>query len=80
VLNSCACHDEPAIFASLPARVGRVGDNHLGGCYSHRAAKAAHNMLLRAPAESAESLLQVLSNLSPESSGQFYDWQGNIPW
>jgi len=38
-------------------------------------------MLLRAPAESAESLLQVLSNLSPESSGQFYDWQGKTkPW
>ena len=115
-------HDEPAIFASLSARVGSIQDNHLGGWYSYRAAKAAHNMLLRTiaqewrvshrnaaivalhpgtvhsplsapfispsykhpvrtPAECAESLLQVLSNLSPESSGQFYDWQGKtIPW
>ena len=115
-------HDEPAIFASLSARVGSIEDNHLGGWYSYRAAKAAHNMLLRTiaqewrvshrnaaivalhpgtvhsplsapfiapsykhpvrtPAECAESLLHVLSNLSPESSGQFYDWQGKtIPW
>jgi NAD(P)-dependent dehydrogenase (short-subunit alcohol dehydrogenase family) len=115
-------HDEPAILASLSARVGSIEDNHLGGWYSYRAAKAAHNMLLRTiaqewrvshrnaaivalhpgtvhsplsapfitsgykhpvrtPAECAASLLQVLSNLSPESSGQFYDWQGKaIAW
>jgi NAD(P)-dependent dehydrogenase (short-subunit alcohol dehydrogenase family) len=115
-------HDEPAIFASLSARVGSIEDNQLGGWYSYRAAKAAHNMLLRTiaqewrvshrnaaivalhpgtvhsplsapfitpsykhpvrtPAECAESLLQVLSNLPPESSGQFYDWQGKtIAW
>jgi hypothetical protein len=36
---------------------------------------------VRTPVECAESLLQVLSNLSSESSGQFYDWQGKtIPW
>jgi NAD(P)-dependent dehydrogenase (short-subunit alcohol dehydrogenase family) len=115
-------HDEAAIFASLSARVGSIEDNHLGGWYSYRASKAAHNMLLRtiahewrmshrnaaivalhpgtvasplsapfitsgykhpvrSPSECAESLLQVLSNLPPEPSGQFYDWQGKIiPW
>jgi NAD(P)-dependent dehydrogenase (short-subunit alcohol dehydrogenase family) len=40
-------HDEPGIFASLSARVGSIGDNGLGGWYSYRASKAAHNMLLR---------------------------------
>jgi len=35
-------HDDPAIFASLSARVGSIEDNHLGGWYSYRASKAAH--------------------------------------
>lgn len=34
-------------FASLSARVGSIGDNHLGGWYSYRAAKAAQNQLFR---------------------------------
>ncbi|WP_112323934.1 SDR family NAD(P)-dependent oxidoreductase [Oceanibium sediminis] len=37
----------PAIFASLSARVGSIGDNHIGGWYSYRAAKAAQNQILR---------------------------------
>lgn len=40
-------HDEPAMLASLSARVGSIEDNHSGGWYSYRAAKAAQNMLLR---------------------------------
>lgn len=40
-------HGEPAVFASLSARVGSIGDNRLGGWYSYRAAKAAQNQLLR---------------------------------
>jgi NAD(P)-dependent dehydrogenase (short-subunit alcohol dehydrogenase family) len=40
-------HDEPAMFASLSARVGSITDNGMGGWYSYRASKAAHNMLLR---------------------------------
>lgn len=39
--------DQPSHFASLSARVGSIGDNHLGGWYSYRAAKAAQNQLLR---------------------------------
>jgi NAD(P)-dependent dehydrogenase (short-subunit alcohol dehydrogenase family) len=39
-------HKEPALLASLSARVGSLEDNKLGGWYSYRAAKAAHNMLL----------------------------------
>lgn len=37
----------PTIIASLSARVGSIADNHLGGWYSYRASKAAHNMLLK---------------------------------
>lgn len=37
----------PLHFASLSARVGSIGDNHLGGWYAYRAAKAAQNQLLR---------------------------------
>ncbi len=40
-------HDEPAILASLSARVGSIEDNQAGGWYSYRASKAAHNMLLK---------------------------------
>jgi len=39
-------HQEPALLASLSARVGSLEDNKLGGWYSYRASKAAHNMLL----------------------------------
>lgn len=34
-------------FAALSARVGSISDNHLGGWYGYRAAKAALNMMLR---------------------------------
>ena len=35
------------VFATLSARVGSIGDNHLGGWYSYRASKAALNQLVR---------------------------------
>lgn len=41
---------EPAIIAALSARVGSISDNHLGGWYGYRAAKAALNMLIRSAA------------------------------
>ena len=40
-------HGAPAVFASLSARVGSIGDNRLGGWYAYRASKAAQNQLLR---------------------------------
>jgi NAD(P)-dependent dehydrogenase (short-subunit alcohol dehydrogenase family) len=40
-------HDQPAMVASLSARVGSIEDNGAGGWYSYRASKAAHNQLLR---------------------------------
>ena len=121
-LSDLLRHGEGSIFASLSARVGSIEDNRLGGWYSYRASKAAHNMLLRTiahkwrishpdtvivalhpgtvcsrlskpfispgynknvhtPAEAADYLLSVISGLTAESSGQFFDWQGEaIAW
>ena len=39
--------DGKAVFATLSARVGSIGDNRLGGWYSYRASKAALNQLVR---------------------------------
>ena len=39
--------DGIAVFATLSARVGSIGDNRLGGWYSYRASKAALNQLVR---------------------------------
>jgi len=36
-----------AVFASLSARVGSIGDNRLGGWYAYRGSKAAQNMFIR---------------------------------
>jgi NAD(P)-dependent dehydrogenase (short-subunit alcohol dehydrogenase family) len=39
-----------AVFATLSAKVGSIGDNRLGGWYSYRAAKAALNQLVHTAA------------------------------
>lgn len=43
-------HRERAIFATISAKVGSIGDNQLGGWYGYRASKAALNMLIRTAA------------------------------
>jgi NAD(P)-dependent dehydrogenase (short-subunit alcohol dehydrogenase family) len=40
-------HSERAVFASISARVGSIGDNRLGGWFAYRASKAAQNMFTR---------------------------------
>lgn len=40
-------HRDRAIFATISAKVGSIGDNQLGGWYGYRASKAALNMLMR---------------------------------
>ncbi|WP_136253909.1 SDR family NAD(P)-dependent oxidoreductase [Onishia niordana] len=57
----------PAIFASLSARVGSIGDNGLGGWYAYRASKAAHNMLLKGASVELKRLNKqaILLNLHP---------------
>jgi len=42
--------DARAVFATLSAKVGSIGDNRLGGWYSYRASKAALNQLVRTAA------------------------------
>jgi NAD(P)-dependent dehydrogenase (short-subunit alcohol dehydrogenase family) len=42
--------DRRCLFGSLSARVGSIGDNRLGGWISYRAAKAAHNQIVRTAA------------------------------
>jgi len=37
-------NDQPAIFATISARVGSISDNQMGGWYSYRMSKAALNM------------------------------------
>lgn len=39
--------DRRAMFATLSAKVGSIGDNRLGGWYAYRASKAALNQLVR---------------------------------
>ncbi len=39
-----------AVFATLSAKVGSIGDNRLGGWYSYRASKAALNQFVRTAA------------------------------
>ncbi|MDQ3038392.1 MAG: SDR family NAD(P)-dependent oxidoreductase [Pseudomonadota bacterium] len=41
------CRGQPAVFASLSARVGSIGDNRAGGWYAYRASKAAQNQLMK---------------------------------
>ncbi|PMB18980.1 SDR family NAD(P)-dependent oxidoreductase [Fischerella thermalis] len=40
-------HSDRSVFASISAKIGSIGDNHLGGWYGYRASKAALNMLMR---------------------------------
>ncbi|MDF1609767.1 SDR family NAD(P)-dependent oxidoreductase [Hoeflea sp. YIM 152468] len=42
--------DGKAVFATLSARVGSIGDNALGGWYSYRASKAALNQFVHSAA------------------------------
>ena len=39
--------DGRAVFATVSAKVGSIGDNELGGWYAYRAAKAALNQLVK---------------------------------
>ena len=55
-LVPCMPRRERALFVSISARVGSIGDNRLGGWYSYRASKAAQNMLIKtASVEAARS-------------------------
>ena len=59
--------NERAVYATLSARVGSIEDNHKGGWYGYRAAKAARNMLLETAAIelSRKRPLAVFAALQP---------------
>ncbi len=118
MLKSC----DRVIFATLSAKVGSIGDNHLGGWYGYRASKAALNMFMRSIAleyrrtckgtivvvlhpgttetnlsepfrrgvppeklfsidRTVTQLMQVMNQLTPEDSGEFFSWDGTkVPW
>ena len=49
--SALLAHRERAVFASISARVGSIGDNRLGGWYAYRGAKAAQNMFTKTLAD-----------------------------
>ncbi|MGV0911264.1 SDR family NAD(P)-dependent oxidoreductase [Martelella sp. FOR1707] len=53
--------DRRAIFGCLSARVGSIGDNHIGGWTSYRASKAALNQIVRTTSIEARRKLRGLS-------------------
>lgn len=76
---------ERAVIANLSARVGSIGDNHLGGWYAYRASKAAQNMFTRTAAielgryrRTAESICVALhpGTVDTDLSRPF---QSNVP-
>ena len=110
--------NERVIFLSFSARVGSISDNRLGGWYSYRASKAAHNMFVKtlsieakfkyphfciasyhpgtvdtklskpftkrypaeklfSPSRAVQEVMNVISTLEAENSGEFFAWDGS---
>jgi len=82
-LEACIPTRERAIFASISAKVGSIGDNRLGGWYAYRASKAAQNMALKTLAiEWARSRRQaVVVALHPGTTDTDLSrpFQANVP-
>lgn len=74
---------ERAVFASLSARVGSIGDNRLGGWYAYRAAKAAQNMFIRTLAielaRRARGVICVALHPGTTDTGLSQPFQANVP-
>lgn len=75
--------DRKSVFAALSARVGSIGDNHLGGWHAYRASKAALNMVLRnfAIELARRNPKAVCLGLHPGTvdTGLSEPFQGNVP-
>jgi NAD(P)-dependent dehydrogenase (short-subunit alcohol dehydrogenase family) len=82
-LEACIPTRERAIFASISAKVGSIGDNRLGGWFAYRASKAAQNMALKTLAiEWARSRRQaVVVALHPGTTDTDLSrpFQANVP-
>jgi NAD(P)-dependent dehydrogenase (short-subunit alcohol dehydrogenase family) len=76
-------HAERAVFASLSARVGSIGDNRLGGWYAYRGAKAAQNMFTKTLsiewARSRRNVICVALHPGTTDTGLSRPFQGNVP-
>ena len=74
---------ERAVFASLSARVGSIGDNRLGGWYAYRAAKAAQNMFIRTLAielaRRARGVICVALHPGTTDTDLSQPFQANVP-
>ena len=72
-----------AVFASLSARVGSIGDNRLGGWYSYRAARAAQNMITRNLSielrRRARGIICVALHPGTVDTGLSRPFQANVP-
>ena len=75
-------HRERAVFASLSARVGSIGDNRLGGWYAYRGAKAAQNMFTRTVAiefaRTARSTVVLALHPGTTDTGLSKPFQANV--
>ena len=76
-------HRERAVFASISARVGSIGDNRLGGWYAYRGAKAAQNMFTRSLAiewsRSRRNVVCVALHPGTTDTGLSRPFQANVP-
>jgi len=78
---------EHCVFASISARVGSISDNRLGGWYSYRLSNTAlsepfqHNVpegKLFSAAQTAGFLLETLSSVRLQQSGEFLAFDGTV--
>lgn len=76
-------HRDRAIFATISAKVGSIGDNYLGGWYGYRASKAALNMFMRTTAIEYKRTCPhaIVVSLHPGTTDTRLSrpFQGNIP-
>ena len=76
-------HRDRAVFATLSARVGSIGDNRLGGWYAYRASKAAQNQFTRTLAvewaRSRRNVIVVALHPGTTDTDLSRPFQGNVP-
>lgn len=76
-------HGDRSVFATISAKVGSIGDNHLGGWYGYRASKAALNMLMRTTAleykRTCPGAIVVTLHPGTTDTRLSKPFQGNVP-
>ena len=76
-------HGERAVFASISARIGSIGDNRLGGWYAYRGSKAAQNMFTRTLAvewqRSRRNVICVALHPGTTDTALSRPFQSNVP-